>query len=207
MLYVFSGSFFKKPLVLLFGIYCIFIGLSYLNKPNNVISSEGENRNLGFHPLVKIDSPPGINNDIIEKVTFAKNQHSEAKAPNSNLLSEEWEEPLFDILGNTNQDMDTRNQRLMELATNRGKLQPAVQQECLSHLLYGLPDSDLVRFTSIVTAPSIPIQMRMDFLNETFNLRPAELNEPLAKNLLSHPESQINNLARLYLIDLENSKK
>jgi hypothetical protein len=205
--YVFSGSFFKRPLVVLFGISCIVIGLLYLNKPNKGISSEGKNRNSGSHPLAKIDLPPGFNKDNIEKVPFAKNQHSEAKALNSNLLSEEWEEPLFDILGNTDQDMDARNQRLMELATNRGKLQPAVQQECLSHLLYGLPDSDLVRFTSIVTAPSIPIQMRMDFLNKTFNLRPAELNEPLAKNLLSHPEGQINNLARLYLIDLENSKK
>jgi hypothetical protein len=200
-------SFFKKLAFVLFGLSCLITALFFSYKPIINSANEGKNRNSYIPPVTKLDAPPSSAKDNHAEVLFAKIDQSDESGLDSTVLPREWEEPLFEILGNTSEAIDSRNQQLMELAINHGKHQPKVQKECLSHLLYGLSDGDLMRFTSIVTNPAIPIEMRIDFLNETFNLRPAELNEPLAKNLLSHPEGQINNLARLYLIDLNNSHK
>ncbi len=101
------------------------------------------------------------------------------------------------------QGMEERNTRLIELATVTAKSVPAVQQECLLHLLFGLSDSDGERFLSIATNASLPVGMRAEFLKEALAIRPSELGEWLSERVRNHHEPEISAIARLYLIELQ----
>ena len=118
----------------------------------------------------------------------------------SALVPEEWEEPLFGILMNEEQSMNERNARLLELATGPAKDVPAVQEECLMHLLFGIPDSNASQFLAVTTNSAIPLQMRVEFLKEALGMRPTELGEWLSQQLSNHYEPGISSIARLYLL-------
>jgi hypothetical protein len=121
------------------------------------------------------------------------------------LIPEEWEAPLFDILLDEKQDMEQRNARLLELATGAAKGVPSVQEECLMHLLFGIPDSNESQFLAVATNPAIPVQMRAEFLKEALAMRPTELGEWLSQQVSNHHEPEISSVARLYLLDLKSA--
>lgn len=121
------------------------------------------------------------------------------------LIPEEWEQPLFDILLDEKQTMDQRNARLIELATGRAKDVPSVQEECVIHLLFGLPDDSGTKFLVVTTNPAIPLRMRTEFLKQALDMRPPELGEWLSRQVSNHYEPEISSIARLYLLDLRNS--
>jgi hypothetical protein len=125
----------------------------------------------------------------------------------STLVPEEWEEPLFDILMNEEQSMADRNNRLLELATGPAKDVPEVQEECLMHLLFGIPDSNASQFLAVTTNSAIPLQMRVEFLKEALAMRPTELGEWLSQQVSNHYEAEISTVARLFLIDLSTADK
>jgi hypothetical protein len=119
------------------------------------------------------------------------------------LVPQEWEQPLFDILMNDEQSMDERNTRLLELATGAARSVPAVQEECLMHLLFGIPDSNASQFLAVTTNSAIPVQMRAEFLKEALAMRPTEIGEWLSQQVSNHHEPAISSVARLYLLDLQ----
>jgi len=123
-----------------------------------------------------------------------------APAGENQLVPEEWEAPLFGILLDTNGGMDTRNARLLELATRNAIREPLVQQECLRHLLFGLSDDDGALFLAIATNPVVSLRMRSEFLKEALVLRPTQLGEWLSGQLGSHHEPEIRQLALRYLL-------
>jgi hypothetical protein len=125
----------------------------------------------------------------------------------STLVPEEWEEPLFGILMNEEQSMNERNTRLLELATGPAKGIPAVQEECLMHLLFGIPDSNASQFLAVTTNSAIPLRMRVEFLKEALGMRPTELGEWLSQQVSNHYEAEISTVARLFLIDLGTADK
>jgi len=122
----------------------------------------------------------------------------------STLVPEEWEQPLFDILMNEEQSMDERNARLLELATGPARNVPSVQEECLMHLLFGIPDSNAPQFLAVATNPAIPVQMRAEFLKEALAMRPNEVGEWLSQRVINHYEPEISTAARLHLIEMGN---
>ena len=127
--------------------------------------------------------------------------------PNSGLIPEEWEEPLFDILLDEKQTMDQRNARLIEMATGPAQGVPSVQEECVMHLAFGLPDDVGAQFLAVATNTAIPLEMRAGFLKQTLEMRPQELGEWLSGQLINHQEPSISGAARLYLLDLRTSEQ
>ncbi len=104
---------------------------------------------------------------------------------------------------NDEQSMDERNTRLLELATGAARSVPAVQEECLMHLLFGIPDSNASQFLAVTTNSAIPVQMRAEFLKEALAMRPTEIGEWLSQQVSNHHEPAISSVARLYLLDLQ----
>jgi len=118
------------------------------------------------------------------------------------LLPEAWEAPLFEILLSKDHDMGSRNSRLLEMATKSAVGVPSVQRECLSHLAFGLSDSDRGSFLAIIENPSIPEKIRAEFFDEVLNMRPSFLSGWLSDQMKDHTEGSIRRLAREYLTDL-----
>lgn len=134
----------------------------------------------------------------------AQNNLSEIGHGEAVLVPEDWEQPLFNILMNEEQSMDERNARLLELATGAARSVPAVQEECLMHLLFGIPDSNAPQFLAVATNPAIPVQMRVEFFKEALAMRPPELGEWLSQQLSNHYEPGISSVARIFLMDLKS---
>jgi len=111
----------------------------------------------------------------------------------------EWEKPLFAILDQEN--MDLRNKGLIQLATVTAKHVPRVQAECLAHLTYSLGESDYKDYLSLARNDSLPIQSRVLFLEQTFEIRPPEFSLWLAQNLAKDTQGNIASLAKQFLID------
>jgi hypothetical protein len=188
-------------LCVIFLFLIVIIFFVYYNRIyNNNLENKINTRNIQIKNAPAQNSKPF--NNLIENFIADTDPHEDLKN-HSELVPVEWEKPLFEILSDISGDMESRNRRLIELATIHAIKYQAVQKECLMHLLYGLPDSDLENFVKVATHPSIPVKLRSDFLNETFNMRPVELSEPLATRLISHPEISISSSARIYLIDIK----
>jgi len=134
----------------------------------------------------------------------AQSSTSAAGDDRSKLIPEEWEEPLFNILLADEQSMDQRNARLMELATGPAKDVPAVQEECVTHLLFGLSDDSGAQFLAVATNPAIPLEMRAEFLKEALKMRPQALGEWLSQQVSNHYEPEISVVARLHLLTLRD---
>lgn len=115
-------------------------------------------------------------------------------------IPDEWEPELMGILVDTNQSMDRRNQRLIELATVSANGVPQVQQECLRHLAFGLSSNDGARFLNLATNPVLSASMRVEFLKQTLGMRPPQLGEWLSRQLSTHHEQEISTMAREYLL-------
>ena len=95
----------------------------------------------------------------------------------------EWEGPVIAVLNNNYQSGDERNKALIAMALQTAKHVPRVQQECLMHLAYALKDNDYDLFLKLSTDISIPINVRLKFVDEVFAIRPKELTKWLGQSL------------------------
>lgn len=112
-------------------------------------------------------------------------QTSDLQTQNTNdPLPIEWEGPVIAVLNNSYQNGDERNKALTVMALQTAKHVPRVQQECLMHLAYSLRDDDYESFLGLATNISIPVTVRLKFLDEVFSIRPKELTKWLGQNLL-----------------------
>lgn len=100
-------------------------------------------------------------------------------------LPKEWEEPLFAILNDPNQDSGLRSSRLIQMATVDAKHVPRIQEECLRHLAYSLSDENPEIIFQVATHGAVPAYIRKEFVERVFEVRPEELCEWLAKRLLA----------------------
>lgn len=177
-------------------------------------SNEGQlnARSLPGNPIRQsVDRPaPGPDNATRLMVESFANQPSAPASRDSEtksaLLPVEWEQPLFDILMDQEQGMERRNKRLLELATGAAKGVPAVQQECVMHLLFGLSDDNGAQFLAVATNTTIPVAMRAEFLKQALEMRPQELGEWLGQQVSNHYEPEISAIGRLYLLDLRGAQ-
>ena len=113
----------------------------------------------------------------------------------------EWEGPLFAVL--EVEDMDRRNFGLIQMATVTAKGVPRVQAECLAHLTFGLEEKDHSQFLMLARNRSLPLESRLQFLKETFEIRRPEFSEWLAKNLMGDPQKEISTAALHFLAELK----
>jgi hypothetical protein len=111
----------------------------------------------------------------------------------------EWEVALASILLDRQQPMNVRNARLMELATIKAAQVPRVQQECLMHLAFGLPDEDQDTFLAVCSSSKIPVSLRERFLDQVLAIRPTTLCVPLCERILQLGEPSLSAIAQDYL--------
>ena len=95
----------------------------------------------------------------------------------------EWEGTVIAVLNNNYQSGDERNKALIVMALQTAKHVPRVQQECLMHLAYGLKDDNYETFLKLSTDISIPLSVRLRFIDEVFSIRPKELTKWLGQSL------------------------
>lgn len=101
-----------------------------------------------------------------------------------------WEDQLFDILELGVEQMSERNARLIELATVSALGEPRVQQECLRHLAFGLPSSDIAQMISLATDARIPEQARAEFVSILLETRPDDVTVALRAVVPAHYEGR-----------------
>jgi hypothetical protein len=95
--------------------------------------------------------------------------------------------------------MAERNARLMAMAMVETQGVPRVQQECLSHLAYGLPDGATQDMLRLALDPRIPAKLRAEFVETLFGFRPQEVCLWLAGQLQGATEPALAEVARNYL--------
>lgn len=155
-----------------------------------------------FTELFNFQNPPDAKRSNSDS-TPAGNADNGVISGAEQLVPIEWEGPLFEVLLlDRSQGMQIRNDRLLDLATNAARGVPTVQRECLRHLAFGLSDNDGVRFVDIATNPVLPVELRAEFLKETLVVRPPALGEWLGRQLHTHSEPEIGQLARRYLLNV-----
>jgi hypothetical protein len=165
------------------------------------VANEAEDIRLAITQVEELNSGAQMAlESFVTRPSEPLNSHRE-----STLVPEDWEQPLFDILMDEEQSMNERNTRLLELATGPAKGVPAVQKECLMHLLFGIPESNASQFLAVTTNSAIPLQMRVEFLKEALAMRPTKLGEWLSQQVSNHHEPAISSVARLYLLDLKKA--
>lgn len=111
----------------------------------------------------------------------------------------EWEDPLFAVLDLKN--MDQRNLALIQMATLTAKHVPRVQAECLAHLTFGLGEKDHAHFLSLARNEALPLESRLEFLEETFRIRRLEFSVWVAQNLANDPNYKVASVSRQFLAD------
>ena len=100
----------------------------------------------------------------------------------------EWEQILVAAFTEGDPPLEESNRRLMAIVMQRAVGVPRVQQECLAHLVHGLPDDDLESFRSLALSPAIPIELRRAFVQELLSSRPPGLSRSLIASLSNNSE-------------------
>lgn len=97
------------------------------------------------------------------------------------------------------QRMETRNLRLADLASNQAAGVPRVQQECLMHLSFSLPEQEPDTFFALCSSQKIPPELRREFLDRVLTIRPTTLCVPLCERILQHGDFGLAEIAQDYL--------
>jgi hypothetical protein len=104
----------------------------------------------------------------------------------------EWEEPFLEVMEKDGQSMAERNARLIEFATATAMGVPAVQEECLRHLAYGLTSDQTEEFYNLATSSNIPLALRKRFLGLVLDMgRNDEFVIWLCRSLRSHGDPEL----------------
>jgi hypothetical protein len=111
----------------------------------------------------------------------------------------EWEDEFFGIFDDDDASTDEVDRRLIELATEKAVGEPRVQLECLRHLAYSLPDDAEQIIMFVATNRSIPLTIRVYFLELALSMRPTEVAEKITNTLPQGAESELAAAARGYI--------
>ena len=114
-------------------------------------------------------------------------------------IPQEWEAPLFAVLEIDADRMPERNAALIAMATQNAIGVKRVQQECLDHLAFGLPDSEPTSFVALATDARIPVELRRDFVEKVLQMRPSEITDALCKALIFHHEKELSQISRGFI--------
>ena len=117
--------------------------------------------------------------DVCERAAVADN------------IPAEWEQILVAAFTEGDPPLKESNRRLMAIVMQRAVGVPRVQQECLAHLVHGLPDDDLESFRSLALSPAIPVELRRAFVQVLLGSRPPELSSALIATLSSNSEALV----------------
>ena len=129
------------------------------------------------------DHPIANRKNDLEAVVSGPQASAFEEQSTTDPLPLEWEDPVIAVLNNSYQDGEERNKALIRMALQTARHVPRVQQECLMHLAYGLKDDNYETFLKLSTDISIPIGVRLKFIDEVFSIRPTELTKWLGQSL------------------------
>ena len=121
-------------------------------------------------------------------VAAVQPSHTDAPEWAADNIPAEWEQILVAAFTEGDPPLRESNRRLMAIVMQRAVGVPRVQQECLAHLVHGLPDDDLESFRSLALSPTIPVELRRAFVQELLSSRPPELSSALIAALSNNGE-------------------
>ena len=122
------------------------------------------------------------------EIVIQTRSSEEQVSSKENSVPVEWETHLISAFTEGNPTLEQTTRKLVQLALQTSVGFPRVQQDCLSHLVFGLQDEDLETFYLIVTSPTIPIELRRSFAENVVSLRSPELTRRLTAKLIWHHE-------------------
>jgi len=100
-------------------------------------------------------------------------------------IPEEWEPALYEALVAGSSGAGAGDHRpLMELVMRTAVAAPRVQQEALRHLAFRLPTAGREAFLEVVLAPTVPENLRVEFLEQIVEVRRPELTEWLCQQVV-----------------------
>lgn len=139
----------------------------------------------------------------VKDVVAVQPSHTDAPEWAADNIPAEWEQILVAAFTEGDPPLKESNRRLMAIVMQRAVGAPRVQQECLAHLVHGLPDDDLESFRSLALSPAIPVELRRAFVQELLSSRPPELSSALIATLSSNsealvPANAVGDLANLW---------
>lgn len=140
---------------------------------------------------------PTAGNETIPQAEISGEEPGDALR--SGPLPVEWEDSLFAVL--ETKDMSMRNFGLIQLATVTARHVPRVQAECLAHLTYALEEKDYAQFLSLARNEALPLESRLQFLEETFRIRRLEFSVWVAQNLANDPHHEVAAVAKQFLAE------
>lgn len=124
----------------------------------------------------------------VKDVVAVQPSHTDAPEWAADSIPAEWEQILVAAFTEGDPPLKESNRRLMAIVMQRAAGVPRVQQECLAHLVHGLPDDDLESFRSLALSPAIPVELRRAFVQELLSSRPPELSSALITVLSNNSE-------------------
>lgn len=127
----------------------------------------------------------------VKDVAAVQPFHMDAPEWVADNIPAEWEQILVAAFTEGDPPLKESNRRLMAIVMQRAVGVPRVQQECLAHLVHGLPDDDLESFRSLALSPAIPVELRRAFVQELLGSRPPELSSALIATLSSNSEALV----------------
>lgn len=153
-----------------------------------------------------VDYSPVARKKDLEALAEAPQPSSLQEQSATDRLPLEWEGPVIAVLNNNYPSSNERNQALVAMALQTARHVPRVQQECLMHLAYGLRDDDYEIFLKLSTDISIPIGVRLKFIDEVFSIRPKELTNWLGQSLRMSTDPALISRAQDFLKKQEESE-
>lgn len=156
----------------------------------------GEQETESLQSLNPLETVADFGSQMAMEAFVAQSVKPEGRISEPSPIPEEWEAPLFAVLEIDADRMPERNAALIAMATKSAVGVSRVQQECLDHLAFGLPDSQPETFVALATDSRIPVELRKNFLETVLQMRPAEVTDPLCKALVFHPEAELAQISR-----------
>ena len=175
-----------------------------LPKKGNEVSKKSNSLNQTTRIESKENSKLLINNDI--KPSPSSDESSNGSEGMTGPLPNEWEDSFFSILNNSSSRED-RNTKLILFATTSAKNSPRVQQECLSHITYGLTENDGDLALQVLKDDRIAISARRQMFKDLLKIRSDDFCYYLSSGLVSVGDQGISSEAKANLLKYVKSEQ
>jgi hypothetical protein len=146
-----------------------------------------------------------LTNNYIEPSPSSE-ERPNANEDMANPLPIEWEDSFFSILNNSTSRED-RNTKLILFATTSAKYSPRVQQECLSHITYGLTENDGDLALQVLKDDRIAISARRQMFKDLLKIRSDDFCYYLSSGLVSVGDQGISSEAKANLLKYVKSEQ
>ena len=146
-----------------------------------------------------------LTNNYIEPSPSSE-ERPNANEDMANPLPIEWEDSFFSILNNSTSRED-RNAKLIIFATTSGKNSPRVQEECLSHITYGLSDAESDLALQVLKDDRIAVNARRQMFKDLLKIRSDDFCYSLSSSLISVGDQGIATEAKSNLLKYVNTGK